>query len=120
MKITEGQLALLGSLHCERFSSDIQNLRDIESFYNRRNDLLVHPLRNEAYQDDEEGKIAYYIVKHSSGKILFYFSLKCGLLYDRFINNDEKLKSLKNLLAFFAQYVKIIILCSQEEKCETQ
>lgn len=101
MKITEEQLNLLDSLHCERFSSDIRNLRDIENFYNRRNDQLVEPLRNEAYQDDEEGRIAYYLVKHTSGKILFYFSLKCGLLYDRFINNDEKLKSLKNLLACF-------------------
>lgn len=101
MKITEEQKSLLDSLHCERFSSNLQNLRDIESFYNRRNDLLVEPLRNEAYCDDEEGKIAYYLVKHSSGKILFYFSLKCGLLYDRFINNDEKLKSLKNLLNYF-------------------
>lgn len=101
MKITEEQKSLLDSLHCERFSSNLQNLRDIESFYNRRNDLLVEPLRNEAYCDDEEGKIAYYLVKHSSGKILFYFSLKCGLLYDRFINNDEKLKSLKNLLSYF-------------------
>ena len=101
MKITEEQLAILDSLRCERFSSNIQNLHDIESFYNRRNDRLVEPLRNEAYCDDEEGRIAYYLVKHSSGKILFYFSLKCGLLYDRFINNDEKLKSLKNLLTCF-------------------
>lgn len=101
MRITEKQLAILESLHCERFSTNVQNLHDIEGFYNRRNDLLVEPLRNDAYRDDEEGKIAYYLVKHSSGKILFYFSLKCGLLYDRFINNDEKLKSLKNLLKYF-------------------
>lgn len=106
MKITEEQKNLLDSLHCERFSSNCQNLHDIESFYNQRNDLLVEPLRNEAYCDDEEGRIAYYLVKHSSGKILFYFSLKCGLLYDRFINNDEKLKSLKNLLNCFIDLKK--------------
>ena len=103
MRITEEQLAVLDSLRCERFSSNIQNLYDIESFYNRRNDRLVEPLRNEAYCDDEEGRIAYYLVKHSSGKILFYFSLKCGLLYDRFINNDEKMKSLKKLLTCFIE-----------------
>ena len=70
LRITKEQRDILESLHCERFSSNIQNLRDIENFYNRRNDQLVEPLRNEAFEDDIEGRIAYYLIKHSSGSYL--------------------------------------------------
>lgn len=43
--------------------------------------------------------MAYYVVKSSDGETLFFFSLKCGLLYDEFIEGD-KLEKLKNLYQY--------------------
>lgn len=99
MRISEEQLAVINSLTCERLSADENNLRAIESFCNHRNDNLVEPLRNDACQEDENSEVAYYLVKHKDGEILFYFSLKCGLLYDRYID-DEKLQLVKNMLKY--------------------
>lgn len=82
MKITESQLELLRSLKCERLSSNTANFSLINVFYNTRNNSLVDTLQGDAYDDDENNRIAYYIVKTVDDKILFFFSLKCGLLYD--------------------------------------
>lgn len=101
MKITEQQTILLSSLRCERISSNEQHLRDVETFHNNRNENLVAYICGDAYQDDEEGKIANYLVKAPTGEILFYFSLKCGLLYDRSINDEENIKLLRDLLSYF-------------------
>lgn len=114
MKIREEQLAVINSLKCERLSSDEQNLRNINCFSNWRNDNLVDPLRNEAYLEDENKEVAYYLVKHENGKILFYFSLKCGLLYDRYID-DEKLKLVKSILAYLCE-LKHDPTTSEEDK----
>lgn len=95
MKITESQLELLRSLKCERLSSNIANFSLINDFYNTRNNSLVDALQGDAYGDDENNRIAYYIVKTVDDKILFFFSLKCGLLYDEFIEGD-RLKEIKS------------------------
>lgn len=88
MKITREQLAVLESLQCQRLSSDSDNMYLVESFYNDTNDTIAQTLKNEAYGEDESKSIAYYIVKHPNGQILFFFSLKCGLLFDHFIRPD--------------------------------
>lgn len=51
-------------------------------------------------RNDELNKVAYYVIKDDEGNILFFFSLKCGLLYDEFIEGEnlEKLKSLYEYL----------------------
>ena len=95
MKITESQLELLRSLKCERLSSKPENFSLIDDFYNTRNNSLVDTLQGDAYDDDENNRIAYYIVKTVDDKILFFFSLKCGLLYDEFIEGD-RLKEIKS------------------------
>ena len=95
MKITESQLELLRSLKCERLSSKPENFSLIDDFYNTRNNSLVDTLQGGAYDDDENNRIAYYIVKTVDDKILFFFSLKCGLLYDEFIEGD-RLKEIKS------------------------
>jgi hypothetical protein len=63
-------------------------MREIDQFFNSKNDKLVERLLNEAYSEDEEDKIAYYLVKDKEGHILFYFSLKCGQLYDKHLDFD--------------------------------
>ena len=95
MTITESQLGLLRSLKCERLSSKPENFSLIDDFYNTRNNSLVDTLQGDAYDDDENNRIAYYIVKTVDDKILFFFSLKCGLLYDEFIEGD-RLKEIKS------------------------
>ena len=61
-------------------------------FYNTRNDSIAEVLRNEAFSEDEHGSVAYYVVRHPDGNILFFFSLKNGMLYDQHL--DEKTISL--------------------------
>lgn len=96
MKITEEQWAVLESLQCQRLSSDSNNIRLVESFYNDTNDTIAETLKNEAYGEDESKSVAYYVVKHPNGQILFFFSLKCGLLFDHFIR-PELLDQLQKL-----------------------
>lgn len=99
MRITEAQQQILDSLICERLSSNSDNLRAIEGFRCCRNEGLEIALQGDAYQDDEKGNIAYYLVKDSDGNILFYFSLKCGLLYDK-IEEEARLHDIKRLYEY--------------------
>ena len=102
MKITEEQLAVLASLRCVRLSSDENNLRLVDSFVNYRNDSIACVLRNEAFEEDESGHVAYYVVKNEFGDILFFFSLKNGMLYDQHL--DEKtIKLLKQLYEYLEE-----------------
>lgn len=100
MKISSEQLKILESLVCQRLSSDNDNMYLVEEFYNRINDDIALTLRNEAFSEDESKSIAYYVVKHPNGQILFFFSLKCGLLFDHFIRPEllERLKELSDEL----------------------
>lgn len=102
MRITEEQKEMLDSLTCERLSSNPSNLREVENFYNRRNGSLEHTLKDAAYAEDEENHIAYYLIKHSSGRILFYFSLKCGMLYDN-LDAGDKLRKMNELYRFLVK-----------------
>lgn len=100
MKISSDQLAILESLECQRLSSDIDNMYLVDSFSNDINDDIAQTLRNEAFAEDESNSIAYYVVKHPNGEILFFFSLKCGLLFDHFIKPEllERLRKLSEEL----------------------
>lgn len=83
MKISLEQQQILDSLVCERFSSNEENLRLVGDFYNYRNEVLSNVLLNEAFEEDLKGNTAYYIVKEpKEKKVLFYFSLKSGMLFD--------------------------------------
>ena len=96
MQITEEQKRILDSLTCERLSSNPDNLREVENFYNLRNGSLEHTLKDVAYEEDEASYIAYYLIKDAEGNILFYFSLKCGMLYDS-VDQEEQLRKLNDL-----------------------
>ena len=102
----------LQSLSCERLYSNDDNLRLVDDFYNRRNDGIAQTLRNEAFDEDEEGSTAYYVVKHSNGQILFFFSLKCGMLYDQFLDTRQ-LKLINDLTDYLGQ------IASGEDLSET-
>lgn len=73
-------MALIRSLHCERLASNEENLRLIDSFYSTRNNNVAEALLNEAYQEDESGVIAYYVMKE--GQILTrIFQIRLGYEY---------------------------------------
>lgn len=102
MRISVEQQRLLDSLSCERLSSNEVNLRLVDDFENHRNPRIAEALQGDAYEEDECGKVAYYVVKNAKGKILFYFSLKCGLLFDEFVE-VERLRQLKDVLAMLVK-----------------
>lgn len=102
MRITEEQLKALDSLRCERLSLNEENLRLVDAFVNYRNDSIANVLRNEAYEEDEQGRVAYYVVKSESGDILFFFSLKNGMLYDQHLD-EKKIKLLKQLYEYLEE-----------------
>ena len=103
----------LQSLSCERLSSNDDNLRLVDDFFNRRNDGIAQTLRNEAFGEDEEGTTAYYVVKHSNGQILFFFSLKCGMLYDQFLDTRQ-LKLINDLTDYLGKIVSDDNLCEED------
>ncbi len=111
MRLTEEQLQKLQSFYCERLSANEANFDLISDFYNRKNNSLVDTLQNEAFADDQDNRIAYYVVKDGEDNILFFFSLKCGLLYDEFIEGDR----LKEMQSFYAQILQI---CKDETLSE--
>ena len=107
MSLTTEQIQKLETLSCERLSANQENFDLVEEFYNTKNGSLVDTLKNEAFDDDEHNRIAYYVVKDGRGDIVFFFSLKCGLLYDEFIEGDR----LKEMQSFYAQILK---MCKDE------
>ena len=109
MKITIEQQCILDTLHCERLSNeDDTNFRLIESFDNYRNDRIALALKNDAYEEDTDGRLAYYLVKNQDNEILFFFSLKCGLLYDEFLE-AERFKELQSF------YTEMLTLSQRED-----
>lgn len=41
------------------------------------------------FEEDEVGKTAYYLVKTPDNEVLFYFSLRCGLMYEPLLSDDD-------------------------------
>ena len=66
MRITAEQQKIVDSLKCERLSDNLDNIRLVEDFVNSRNDSIAQTLRNEAFREDEDNIVAYYVVKDSS------------------------------------------------------
>ena len=83
MKITEEQRKVLDSFSCERLAGKPENMWIVEDFYNSRNPQLEQNLKDKAYEEDENNTTAYYVIKDEEGSVVFYFSLKCGMLYEQ-------------------------------------
>ena len=80
--ITQEQIDLLSTFTCERLSRDRDNLSKIQTFLSYRGPGLVNTLRNRGWNEDCRGTTAYYVVKNPQGRIMLFFSLKCGVLFD--------------------------------------
>ena len=89
--ITEEQKALLNTFTCERLSANRDNLSKIQTFLSYRGPGLVNTLRNKGWTEDTRGTTAYYVVKNPQGRIMLFFSLKCGTLFDpRYVERCAK------------------------------
>lgn len=95
-RVSDIQRHWLEGLRCVRLSSEVAHLREVDGFYNRRNDTLAEALKGSAFEEDESGDMAYYVVKDGDGRMLFFFSLKCGMLYDEHLD-DRRLKQIREL-----------------------
>ena len=93
-KITKEQQTIIDSLTCERLTKDEANKTLIQDFENNRNKGLADSLREEAWEEDANGSVAYYLIKDKDGNALFFFSLKCGALFEQL--NEERLKQNAN------------------------
>ncbi|MCM1139661.1 MAG: hypothetical protein NC453_13920 [Muribaculum sp.] len=96
--ITDIQKDYIDRLVCERLSANLNNLRDVGGFDNYYNPQLVSTIQNEANEQDENGEIAFFVVRDSMhpNDILCYFSLKTGILFDK-IGELEILEAKKKL-----------------------
>ena len=104
-RITEQQKKILESFSIERLSSSEINLRLVGNFSNPKSDSLTNKIQSDAFEEDENGAVAYYIIKNKEGVIVFYFSLKCGQLYDKLIEK-EQLRLIQNLFKYFDEIEK--------------
>lgn len=84
MRITEKQMAVIGSLVVERLRDNQTEYASlVNTFSNSRNPTLEHIITSRiAFDKDRENATAYYAVKAPSGELLLYFSLKCGELFE--------------------------------------
>lgn len=89
--ITEEQLSIIKSLHCERLTSNPENHRAINSFTCKRNEYFKHFLTESAWSLDDKDEVAVFLIKDSEEDILFYFSLQNGLVYDKLYNPVEEI-----------------------------
>ena len=97
MRINKEQEDILKNFKCERLSSNRNNIRDIEVFLNT-NESLSDTLKNEAYELDENNNVAYYLIKDENDDIFFYFSLKCGSLFDMNVDYQRKIEFYEELI----------------------
>ena len=102
-QITEEQLSVIKSLTCERLTQNDKNKEVIRDFINNRNKGLSDSLREEAWEEDANGSIAYYLIKDKDGNALFFFSLKCGALSEQLkeeqlAQNTKYWKALERIL----------------------
>lgn len=88
MRITSEQESILDSFTCERLSSNSINKEVIQNFHNVQNCGLVDYLKEIAWNEDIEGHTAFYLIKNSNGEAVFFFSLKCGALFEHLDENS--------------------------------
>ena len=65
--ITEQQRAILDSFSIERLSDSEENLRLVSDFQNSRSDSLTNKIQSEAFEEDELGTVAFYVIKDKDG-----------------------------------------------------
>lgn len=82
MRITKEQEQVLNEFVCQRLSADPRNEQLIRQFTCRRNPMLAAYLKCRGWEEDISGAATFYVIKDKQDRVLFYFSLKCGALFE--------------------------------------
>lgn len=89
--LTDEQNAWLHALVCERISADEINDTLRLDFKNDKVESMMDFIgAHDTFTKDATGEIAVYVIKEN-GKIIAFFSLQCGMIYEKIIS-DEDLK----------------------------
>ena len=106
MQITKEQLGILEKFSCERLSQNQEHKDLLKNFKSEKGSLLVDYLNAKAWEEDEKGITAYYLVKAPDNQVVMFFSLKCGALFDpldevgmkqRVVTAKELLQAIQNV-----------------------
>lgn len=95
MRITKLQREILDSFTCQRLSADPGNKKLVKTFHNSRNPGLAAYLQYCGWEEDTSGAATFYLIKDHQNRIVMYFSLKCGSLFDP-LNLDELIRQVEN------------------------
>ena len=98
MKITIEQEKILDSFICERLSANNDNEALIDTFVSKRGSSLVKYFKEYGPEEEKEGKTAYYVIKTKNNEILMFFSMKCGVLFEPLIDEDEVRQDFQRLI----------------------
>lgn len=107
--ITKEQKDFLSEIECVRLSEIEDPLNELteNNFINYRtkNELSNHLLSEEANDEDRNNIIAYYVIRTKKTKLpLFYFSIKCGIIYDYLFKSYE-IKDREKLIERFDEII---------------
>jgi len=116
LSITPEQRKVLDSFTCERISTDENNKSLIGLFKYKDGQNLGGYLNLKAFDDDLSKKNAVYFIKNSEGVPFFYFSIKCGMLSDKIIENEVMLNLAKQFKTSKAQLADVKSRKVPEEK----
>lgn len=92
MRITPEQQRFLDDLICERLAKSPDNIPVINGFQSKNavGRGMISDLQKTGCEEDEDGAIAYYIIKDKNSIGYCFFSLKCGSLFDPSYDNNIK------------------------------
>ena len=62
--IIERQEKILESFSIERLSSSDINLRLVGNFSNPKSDSLTNKIQSDAFEEDENGSVAFYVIEY--------------------------------------------------------
>ena len=88
MRMTKNQEDYLKNLTCQPLTANPKNQQLIRNFRCARNSGLASQLTYYAWDEHTSGRTTYYVIKDREDRILLYFSLKCGALFEP-INREE-------------------------------
>lgn len=76
---------------CERLIDNDENKELVKPFECAVNPELERHIKEFAWQQDLLNQKKHYVVKDKHGNIIFYFSLRCGSLFERIQESDIKI-----------------------------
>ena len=92
---------ILAGFTCERLSCNEINQELIKKVVSERGEPLIDYLQKAAWQEDENGSTAFYLIKNSQQEICLFFSLRCYSLFDSIYDNEDILSKIDTLSGLY-------------------